>query len=151
MDFQEVLLKIENSKLSEEDEVDVLIDEISSSLENLELNNEQKEKVINHLLRFIEGQENDQFISWSLIHFIEWLDEENTTNYTSQVLESLEKKPTYLALILLNRIINAETANLDVKDRLMQELKRVTKSPVATDFVQQEAIDFYQRHLKISE
>ncbi|GGG26811.1 hypothetical protein [Pontibacter amylolyticus] len=148
MKIEEILSRLENSKLSDENEVDVFIVEISSSLENLELDKDLKEKVINRLLCFIERQENEEFISWSLIHFIEWLDEGNTTNYTSQVLESLERKPTYLALILLNRIINSETANLDVKDQLMQELKRVTVNPVATDFVQQEAMDFYERQLK---
>ncbi|GAA4442777.1 hypothetical protein GCM10023188_42860 [Pontibacter saemangeumensis] len=148
MEFEKILSRLESSTLSDEDEVDVFIDEISSLLEDFELDKEQKEKLINRILRFIERQENEEFISWSLIHFIEWLDEENTTTYNNQVLESLERKPTSLTLILLNRIINAETANLIKKDRLVEELKRVTKNPGATNFVQQEALDFYERQLK---
>lgn len=144
MSYEEILSAIQTSTITSEDEVDSLVDQISTVAGDLDLELWQKEELIAQLLRLIERQPEPEFTSWSLIHFIEWLDEDGSTSYNDQLLQSIKQSPKYLTLLLANRVLNSLTEESPHQVKFLDALQEVASNPTFDDFVRSEANELHQ-------
>jgi len=144
MTYEGIISEIEACSITDSDEFDLFIDEISVAVEDLGLSITQREHLIEQLLFNIENQPEPEFISWSLVHFLEWLDEENSTNYYMQVLKSLKRKPKYITLLLANRILNDLPDTSTDRILLLSALKDIASNDTFDEYERKEANEFYE-------
>lgn len=147
MTYEEIISKIQNCSFSSDDELDFLIDKIAETAETLIFSNVQREQLIEQLLLSLERQPNTELTSWSFIHFIESLDQENTTNYPAQLKKSLERIPTLLTLLLTNRYINSVPDEAAERDLFLTALKKIASDSSSGKNVRTEAGEIYAYQL----
>ncbi len=147
MTFEEIISKIQSCTITDGDEFDVFIDDIAVEVEDIDFSVVQKERLIEQLFLFIESQPDPEFTSWSLVHFIEWLDKDYTTNYSTQLLTSLKRKPTFLALLLANRMLNDLPDTSADRALFLTALKEVASNGSLEEYVRNEANEFYEYQL----
>lgn len=144
MTHEQIITTIKSCEIYDEDEFDVFIDEISEAVGNLGLSDEQKEVLIEQLLFNVERQPERDFTSWSLIHFLEWLDEDSSTNYNRQILQSVKRKPKLLTLLFVNRIVNALPETSPDKSVYIAALKEVASNSSLEEYIRNEANELYE-------
>ena len=147
MTYEEIISKIQYGLPTDENQFDLFIDDIAIVTERLDLTIPQREYLIDELLLNIEKQPESGFTSWSLIHFIEGLDYDNNTSYNIKLLTSLKRKPTFLALLLINRLLNAFPSISSERTLYLAALKEVASNNTLDDFVRHEANQFYEYQL----
>ena len=150
MTYDGIITAIKSCEIYDEAEFDAFIDEISVAVADLELSVEQKEELIEQLLLNVEQHPEHEFTSWSLIHFIEWLDEDGSTNYNVEILRSLRRKPKYLTLLLANRIVNALPETSPDRSIYIATLKEVASDPILDEYIRNEANKLYKYQLNNS-
>ncbi|HYE56746.1 MAG TPA: hypothetical protein VD996_17990 [Chitinophagaceae bacterium] len=147
MSYEEIISKIQTCSITDGDEFDLFIDDIAVAVAELNLSVSQREHLIEQLLFHVERQPDPEFTSWSLIHFIEWLDEDNSTNYNTQLLKSLKRKPTCLTLLLANRILNVLDDTSADKISFLTALKEIASDSNVDQLVRNEAKELYEYQL----
>ena len=147
MSYEYLLTAIKSCEIYDEAEFDIFIDEISEAVSDFELSVGQKEDLIEQLLLNVEQQPNPEFTSWSFIHFIEWLNEDSSTNYNVKILKSLRRKPKYLTLLLTNRIINSLPEMSPDRIIYTASLKEVASNPILDEYIRSEANELYEYQL----
>ena len=81
----------------------------------------------------------------ALVHNIERIG-----GYETQLIQSVERVPTYLNVWMVNRILNGSISN-DLRERLIILLKSILNNPNAGQAAKESAQNFieYQRNLKL--
>ena len=146
MTYKEIISRVQNCSIVDDNEFDLFIDDIGAAVEGLELSTVQRDHLNGELIANIEKQPEPEFTSWSLLHFMEWLDNDNTTNYNQQILESLKRKPKVMTLLLANRIINGVPSVYTTL--LLNALKESASNNTLDDYVRKQARDFYDYQMK---
>ena len=144
MTYEEIITKIQTCPITDEVEFDVFIDNISVAVEDLNLSVGQREGLIEQLLTNVERQPEPEFTSWSLVHFIEWLDKDNSTHYNTQLLNSLKRKPTFQTLLFANRVLNDLRITSADRALFLVALKEVASKHSVDDHVRDAANKFYE-------
>jgi hypothetical protein len=144
MTYEEIISKVENCSITDGGEFDLFIDDIAVAVEDLNLSIAQREHLIEQLLHNVENQPEPEFTSWSLVHFIEWLDEDNSSSYNIQILKSLKRKPKYLTLLLANRILNGLSDTSTERILILTALKDVVSNDTLEEYERREANEFYE-------
>lgn len=62
--------------------------------------------------------------------------------YEGLLLKSLDRKPTFMTIWMLNRIINVEKG--EQKAKLVEKMKSYTTHPLADEEAKNSALDFYE-------
>jgi hypothetical protein len=148
MTYDEIILKIKGCSITDGEEFDLFIDDVAIGTENLNLSITQREHLIEQLITQVEGQPEPEYTSWSLVHFIETLDEDNSTNYRKQLLESLKRKPKFLTLLLANRILNVLPGTSTDRILCLTTLKEIATEDAFDEYVRNQANEFYEYQLK---
>ncbi len=143
MTYEEIISNIQTCSITDGNDFDVFIDDIALAADELNLSLPQREHLIEQLLLNVESQPEPEFTSWSLVHFIEWLDEDNLTNYNKQILKSLQRKPKILTLLLANRIINGLPDTSVERTFFLGALKEVASNTIFDEHVRDEAKELY--------
>ena len=147
MNYEQIISQIQNCQITDENEFDTFIDDIAMAVDELNLAVAQKGQVIGLLLSNIESQPNPEFTSWSLIHFIEGLDEDDTTDYNRQLLHSLKRRPRFLTLLLVNRILNGLPVSAGYRKVFLTELNQIVLNDAFDEHVRNAANEFYNYQL----
>lgn len=147
MTYEEIISKIQACSIIDEGEFDLFIDDIAVTAGDLNLSIGQRDHLIGQLLLKIENQPDAEFTSWSLVHFLEWLDHDNCTSYNTQILKSLQKEPKYLTLLLANRILNELPDTSADRALFLTVLQDIASSRTADEHVREEAKEFYEYQL----
>ena len=147
MSYQNITSAIQTCTITDENEFDLFVDEIIGQIDDIELSNAQKEELIGLFLAKIEDQPDPDFTSWSLIHFLDGLDEDNSTNYNDQVLQCLKRNPGYLTLLLANRIANGLPKTSPDRLNFISALKDVALNPSVEEYLRKEANALYEYQL----
>ena len=64
-------------------------------------------------------------------------------SYEAFLLRSLDRKPTYMTLWMLNRLINGEKEE-QTKEKYIRKMKEYAEHPNADDFAKREALEYYK-------
>lgn len=144
MPYAEVVSKINTCSIVNGDDFDLFIDNVAVEVDKLSLSIAQKEYLIEQLLHLIERMPDSGFTSWSLVHFVEWLDQDNATNYNRQLLNSLKRKPKFLTLLLINRVLNDLPDTSVDRPLCLAALKEVASDSTLDDYIRNEANEFYE-------
>lgn len=147
MTYEEIISQIQTCSIIANDEFDFFIDDIAVITQDLSLSITQRELLIEQLLLNIENQPEPQFTSWSLVHFLEWLNEDNSIYYNVLLLNSVKRRPKLLTLLLTNRVLN-DLPNTSAERKLfLAELKDIASNSDIDDFERNEANEFYEYQL----
>ena len=144
MTYKEIMLKAQSCPITNEDEFDAFIDDLAEAVEDVNLSLAERSGLIKQLLLNIEKQEELEFTSWSLIHFIESLDQDDFTNYNSLLLESLKRKPKFLNLLLVNRLLNSLPSMAGNRTMFLVALKEVACNYSFEEIVRNKANEFHE-------
>jgi phytoene/squalene synthetase len=147
MTYEEIISKIQACSITDSDEFDLYIDDIAVAVEDLSLSTLQREVLIEQLLLNIENQPEPEFTSWSLVHFLEWLDQDNSTNYNALLLKSLKIRPKVMTLLLTNRVLNDLPDTSTDRILFLAALKEITSDSTIDEIVKNEANEFYEYQL----
>jgi hypothetical protein len=147
MTYGEIISKVQNCSVSRDEELDLFIDTIAETVEGLNLSSVPRERLLEQLLLSLERQPNAELTLWSFIHFIEGLDQDNTTNYLTQLKKSLERRPTLLTLLLTNRILNSLPDESADRVLFLTALKEIASNSSLDENVRIEASEFYEYQL----
>jgi len=94
------------------------------------------------ILRFMEmNPEMDFGTPGTLVHFVERF---YGQGYEQMLIDSIRRKPALHTVWMLNRIINGTDDTVE-KSRLIQMLKNVTESPLASSAIQGLAMHFLSK------
>jgi hypothetical protein len=147
MAYEEIISTVQNCSVSSDEELDFFIDTIAETVDRLNVSSVQRERLLEQLLLSLERLPNAELSSWSFIHFIEGLDQDNTTNYSTHLKKSLERRPTLLTVLLTNRILNSLSD--ESADRLwfLTALKEIASNSSLDEIVRTEAGEFYEYQL----
>ncbi len=153
MKLEEIILKIENYKVNENDEeyeihnID-FFDEITENIESLpKLDDIQKEMIINALFNFLLNQSADMEDCFPFIHLIESIDNPDYKIYDKKLIEFNKKYGTTNSVYLLNRFING--LNDDVKKKeYINMLKDVADNLNYLECVREQALFFYKYQIE---
>ena len=111
MNLKEILLSIENFKITQKTEnyeISDFFDEIGEKLNGIiPLNELKKKQLIKGLFDFLKTQNPEMSENFSFIHLIECIDKPNYEIYNSELTKFNSENGTITSTLLLNRHINS--------------------------------------------
>lgn len=114
--------------------------ELEEILEEL-YNSNRAELGLEDMLRIYEKYpDEDNDILWGMLHGIEDIE-----NYEVKVIESLGRNPSFFCTLMINRILNEQIYSLETIN-LIDILKSIVDSSIATSYVKEVANDFLKLH-----
>ncbi|MDF2986633.1 MAG: hypothetical protein K0R50_2143 [Eubacterium sp.] len=104
-------------------------------------NSDNPEPSLNAMLSIYERYpDEDNEVLWGMLHGIESIE-----YYEQNVIESLNRKPSFFGVLMINRLLNAGITAIG-NVNLLDTLKLVTVNSSATSYVKEEAERFLQKH-----
>jgi hypothetical protein len=144
MNFEEILYLIRSNEKTDEGEIELFVDDLADCIYEIDLSLNQRNDLITAFLELIENQPDPEFVSWSLVHFLEWIDEDGNSDYKRLLLSSAKKKPKNMTLLLMNRLINGNETCSELVNSLLETLKEIANNPIVDNQIRAEAKEYVE-------